>query len=96
MKRIIFAAALLGFAGCYRTTVVAPVRAAAVEDDYTAHHFILGASGSRIETQCEIARVKFSHSFVDLLLEVLTVGIYTPTSVEVWCVDDLGRDTRQH
>jgi hypothetical protein len=89
MRKAISAIAVcsaLSFCGCYRVSVHAPPNASVGRsEEYAAHHFIYGATSSTIDVPCEIDTVVTKLSFVDMLVGWITVGIYTPSTVELTC-----------
>ena len=78
-------------AGCYKVTYQNPLLPPnGVVHDGTSSFFILALVGDeRIPAyqMCPggVSRIQTGQSFVDLLLTVITIGIYTPRSYEIEC-----------
>ncbi len=37
-----------------------------------------------------LSRIEVTHTAVNVIVAIITLGIYSPTTVEVWCADDGG------
>lgn len=78
-------------AGCFKVTYQNPLLPPnGVVHDGTSSFFILALVGDeRIPAyqMCPggVSRIQTGLSFVDLLLHVVTIGIYTPRSYEIEC-----------
>lgn len=84
---------LLFVASCYRNTFFTTAATPAAMATYSRwHHFLIFglaplSDNVDIKQVCPsgLARAESSMSFVNGLVAVLTAGIYTPMTVEVWC-----------
>jgi hypothetical protein len=90
-KLIALAATAALAAGCFKVTYQNPMLPPnGVMHDGTSSFFILGLVGdSRIPAwqMCPggVSRIQTGLSFGDLVLTVITIGIYTPRSYEIDC-----------
>lgn len=87
---VLLVAALFGV-GCYHATIEtgATPSAETVENQW-AHSFIYGlVPPATVSTAAKctngVARVETQQSFVNGLVHILTLGIYTPMSIKVTC-----------
>jgi hypothetical protein len=89
MKSLIVAAALL--AACTKVTYVNPtIRAGGVQVSQTGHFFIFGLAGEAnvpAYQMCPtgVAAVQSKFTFGDLVLQFITIGIYTPRTYQIQC-----------
>ena len=100
MKKLIAPLVIATFAlsGCYHATVdtgLAP-SGETVENNW-AHGFLYGLVGpSTVETAAAcpngVAQVETVHSFVNLLAQFITFGLYAPMSIKVQCAAAGGMD----
>jgi len=75
-------------AGCYKTTVYTGLTPSGVSQSATGHHLIVGLTSSEINSPCGnagVASISHKISFIDFLIASITMGIYTPSSVEIQC-----------
>lgn len=78
--------------GCYRVQYYTEATPNGQERWRWNHFFVWGVAGhgeTDIRAECPhgIARAAVKHSFPNMLLSVLTLGIYTPTTTELWCAE---------
>jgi hypothetical protein len=102
MRRAMLLAAVscsLALGGCYHVRY--QMKAEAVGPPVTAwnHIFLWGLAGSGsvdVAATCPggLARLETKRSFGNLLLSLLTIGIYTPNQVTVWCAGRTADRTR--
>jgi hypothetical protein len=95
MRRILMSLALLFLlTSCYHATVTTGLRPSTVKiEDKWANFWIYGLVPlSAVETmeQCPagVAQVDTQLSFLNQLVNFLTIGIYTPMEIVVTCADD--------
>lgn len=87
--------AVVGFSavGCYHATVDTGLKpSSTVIDKQWAHGFVYGlVPPSTVETASKcphgVARIETQRSFLNLLAEALTFGIYTPMQITVTCAE---------
>src|SRR6476620_2301512 len=85
------AASLIGLAGCYHATVeTGATPSTVVIDQSFASSWIYGLVPPKLvstTSKCPagVAKVETQHSFVNGLVGVLTLGIYTPMQIRVTC-----------
>ena len=86
---VILAAVLTG--ACFHATIETglPASATVIQKDW-AHGFIFGlVPPSTVETKAQcangVARVETQHSFLNMLVTIITFDIYTPMAITVTC-----------
>lgn len=93
MRNLLFAAAFLGLAGCYKVEIINVSEGGAVGQTVNtkAHTLIAGMvtlnliDAAKLCNGKGVAKLQTQHSFIDMLVSSLTAGIYAPVSVEVTC-----------
>ena len=92
MKTMIALATCAALAtGCFKVTYQNPaLMPNGMTVDGRSSFFILGLVGDEVIPAYQmcpggVARIQTGASFVDLLLTVVTIGIYTPRSYEIDC-----------
>jgi hypothetical protein len=91
LRWILAAAVLIGCAGCYHATVeTGATPSTVVIDQKFASSWIYGLVPPKtVETAARCpngpAKVETQHSFVNQLVGILTLGIYTPMQITVTC-----------
>jgi hypothetical protein len=87
---VALASALLG-AGCYHATIVTGrAQSGTMIERKWAHSFLYGlVPPNTVETaaQCAngVARVETQLSFLNQVANAITLGIYSPMTIQVWC-----------
>jgi hypothetical protein len=96
---VIVAVACVCATSCWKHTYTVGAGAPEGQQVYKKwhHHFIFGLIGDKtvdVTTLCASgnATVKDQHSFVNQIIQALTLGIYGPTTVRVLCDD--GKQTK--
>ena len=91
MSRTTIAALLLFSAGCYHASIESGMKPGndKIEKEW-AHGFAWGLVGpDTIEAQSKcpsgLSKVETEHSFLNSLVQILTLGIYTPMHLTVTC-----------
>ena len=86
MRMRVFAAAMLAgmLAGCCSTHVTTEQPAYGIPVDDTSNQFLWGLVSGRVHTSGHMSRVEVYKSFGDYILTFITLGIYTPWSVNIW------------
>lgn len=86
-----------GLGSCYRMQYVTdtPPATSSPNQSEWNHFFIGGLIGDPevgVDEMCPggVSRVDVVHSVANIIVAVLTLGIYAPTTVDVWCADDGG------
>lgn len=85
------AAAVLASAGCYHATIeTGRSQSGTMVERKWAHGFLYGlVPPSTVETASTcpngIAKVETQLSFLNQIANILTLGIYTPMTIQVWC-----------
>jgi hypothetical protein len=96
MKRLVaalFVLLLVGqFAGCYKHVYVSGDPAMSSPNyERWHHHLIAGLINLSDETYLSqicpsgVARIEDKHTFLNMLVAGLTMSIYSPTTVKIWC-----------
>ena len=91
LRGLIAIAALATLAGCFNVTYIAKTRMpSAVVHEEKMNFFIVGLVGShdiQAGQKCPtgVAKVKTTETFVDVLLTVVTLGIYAPRTAQITC-----------
>ncbi len=74
--------------GCYKTTVQTGLTPSGVQRSASGHHLIYGLTSSEINAPCGsagVASITHKIGIIDFLIASITLGIYTPSSVEIEC-----------
>jgi len=84
-----------GLSGCFKTTAIIPNQAPAETHARWAHGFFWGAVGGWVDTaqMCggrPVARITTDRSAGNIVMQWITLGIYTPTRVRVTCAQPGG------
>jgi len=79
---LILSVGLLG--ACSSTTITTDQPAYGIPVDFTSHQFLWGMVGGQVHTSGTMSRTEVYKGFGDMILTVLTLGLYTPWSVEAW------------
>jgi hypothetical protein len=92
MRNLLFAAAFLGLAGCYKVEVTnladGPVGLEHTKKAHTLIGGLVALNDINAATVCGdkgALKVTTVHSFVDLVLATVTASIYTPVTVKIVC-----------
>ena len=93
IMKVVLATALCALAGCYKVTIRptgAPVPATEPQFSETQDFYVFGLIGEKhidVGAICraEPAQLQTEHTFVNQLLGLITIGIYTPSTANVWC-----------
>jgi hypothetical protein len=90
LRTALGAALLLSTAGCKTVQYRTRLPAGGARSERTLHFFLFGAVGTATVDLTEacpngVARWQNQKSFVDGLLTVVTIGIYTPRTVTIEC-----------
>jgi hypothetical protein len=91
LKLLALAVASLTLSACWHVTVVSGAQPSpTVVDKPWQHSFIFGLVPPpelNVKEQCPsgIAKVEAVHSFVNLIADAVTSGIYSPIAVKVTC-----------
>lgn len=94
MKKIIAAVAFsLVLSGCAQQTFQLKANQVAAPKQVTTHHFFVSGIGQKKTLdaaavcggQEKVERVETQTTFVNVLLGVVTFGIYTPREARVYC-----------
>lgn len=84
-------AAVLALSGCYHATIeTGRAQSGTMVERKWAHSFLYGlVPPSTVETastcQNGVAKVETQLSFLNRVARFLTLGIYTPMTIQVWC-----------
>jgi Bor protein len=91
LRRLMTIGALVMLAGCHNVTYVAKTRtpSEAVHEE-KMNFFVVGLVGThdvQAGDRCPtgVARVKTTQTFVDVMLTIVTVGIYAPRTAQITC-----------
>ena len=83
--RMIVVAMVAGmFAGCCATHVTTEQPAYGIPVSNSSHQFLWGMVSGNVHTSGHLSRVEVYKSFGDYILTIITLGIYTPWSVNTW------------
>lgn len=91
LRAVLAMATLTAFAGCYNVTYVAKTRtpaAAMYEEDMKFFLFgVVGEHDIQTAQRCPsgLAKVHTKQTAVDVLLSIVTIGIYTPRTAQITC-----------
>lgn len=73
---------------CYKTTVQTGLTPSGVQRSAGATHLLNGLTSSEITAPCGsagVASITHKISLIDVLIAIITLRIYTPSSVEIEC-----------
>lgn len=91
MKKLVLALSILLMTGCYHATVNTGRAPGAQQIDIPwAHGFVYGLvppATVEAQSQCTsgVARVETEHSFLNMVAQFLTFGLYSPLHITVTC-----------
>ncbi len=93
LLKSVVALSLLGLSGCYKVTIrptAAPVPDVAPQFSETQDFFVFGLIGEKhidVGAVCrgEPVQMQTKHTFLNQLIGLLTIGIYTPATANIWC-----------
>ncbi|HEX9727614.1 MAG TPA: Bor family protein [Gemmatimonadales bacterium] len=90
LSSALFAVMLVGASGCYHTIVDTGLPKGDVHEDGFASAFISGLVPAKIDASAmcggkRIAAVESQYSFLNILVGLVTIGIFTPMDVKVTC-----------
>src|SRR5688500_8729464 len=90
MKKLAVIVALVVSSGCANVRYATKAEPAAESTTKWNHFFLWGilpTAEVELYEMCPqgVARVEVKHSFLTMLVSLITIGLYNPTSTEVWC-----------
>lgn len=92
MRKLLFALAFLGLSGCFKAEITGLSEGAlGLTHNKKAHVVLFGLAPLNDVNVKQICgdkgalKVATIHSFIDMVLSGITLGIYTPVTVKVTC-----------
>ena len=90
LRRFVLVGSILGLCGCYQVSAVIPDTVPSETHTHWVNGFLWGALGGEINAGyvCggrPVVRVATKRSGLNYLVHLVTMGIYTPSHVEVTC-----------
>jgi hypothetical protein len=91
LRELLAVGALMTLAGCYNVTYIAKTRTpSTMVQEEKMNFFVAGLVGThdvQAGQKCPtgVAKVKTTQTAVDVLLTVVTIGIYSPRTAQITC-----------